>query len=449
MAAVSVSQLNNNINTILTSNPRLTRIEVTGEASNITFHKNGHLYFTLKDAEASIGAVLYDHRRFAQDLSLKTGDEVVVKGRVQFYKKYGSGQIVVSEITHSGKGALNEKYERLRVELQEMGMFDECYKQPIPQYVKRLGVVTAPTGAAIRDIIRTARNRFPGIEIVLYPALVQGDMAPASIVKGIQILDGMGLDCIIVGRGGGSLEDLWAFNERIVAQAVFDCATPVISGVGHESDTTITDWVADLRAATPTAAAVAAVFDYEKVVRQMSADRDRLSGSIKRKIYSLREYCDNLKRVIASKNPETMLGNKKMRLTEADRHLRLLMAGKLQNMKHALSKYDAMPMRMEKKLSEARQRLQAYDTLPMKMEAKITDARFGLSMRAEHLEGLSPLLKLSQGYSLTEDAKGRVISSVASVKKGDFVRVNVKDGHIDATVDTVFEKKVPDGGENI
>ena len=181
----------------------------------------------------------------------------------------------------------------------------------------------------------------------------------------------------------------------------------------------------------------------------MSADRDRLSGSIKRKIYSLREYCDNLKRVIASKNPETMLGNKKMRLTEADRHLRLLMAGKLQNMKHALSKYDAMPMRMEKKMSEARQRLQAYDTLPMKMEAKITDARFGLSMRAEHLEGLSPLLKLSQGYSLTEDAKGRVISSVASVKKGDFVRVNVKDGHIDATVDTVFEKKVPDGGENI
>ena len=160
----------------------------------------------------------------------------------------------------------------------------------------------------------------------------------------------------------------------------------------------------------------------------MDAQRDRLSGSIKRKIYSLREYCDNLKRVIASKNPVTMLGNKKMRLTEADRHLRLLMEGKL---------------------SVARQRLKAYDTLPMKMDAKIMDARFGLSVRAEHMEGLSPLLKLSQGYSLTEDAKGRVISSVASVKKGDFVRVNVKDGHIDATVDTVFEKKVPDGGENI
>ena len=233
----------------------LNRISVRGEVSNCKYHRSGHIYFTLKDEGGALSCVMFAGSRRGLAFPMKDGDRVVVRGAVDVYERDGRYQLYAREIALEGAGLLYERFLALKAELEEMGMFAPEYKQPIPAYVKRLGIVTAPTGAAVRDIQNIALRRNPFIQLILYPALVQGEGAKESIVRGIETLDALGLDAIIVGRGGGSIEDLWAFNEECVARAIFNCRTPVISAVGHETDTTIADFVADLRAPTPSAAA--------------------------------------------------------------------------------------------------------------------------------------------------------------------------------------------------
>ena len=290
MASVySVSQVNSYIKNMFAQDFALSRITVRGEVSNCKYHSSGHIYFTLKDAGGTLAAVMFaGQRRMGLRFQMQEGQQVVVSGAVDVYERDGKYQLYAKKIELDGLGGLFEQFLRLRDELDEMGMFDPGYKQPIPKYAASVGVVTAPTGAAIQDIMNISARRNPFVQLVLYPALVQGAGAAASIAAGIRTLDAMDLDVLIVGRGGGSIEDLWAFNEEVVARAIFDCQTPVISAVGHETDVTIADYVADLRAPTPSAAAELAVFDYRQFEEQRMIVEKALVRAMGRRMERLR-----------------------------------------------------------------------------------------------------------------------------------------------------------------
>ena len=317
MASVfTVSQVTSYIKNMFTQDFALNRISIRGEVSNCKYHTSGHIYFTLKDGGAQIAAVMFAGQRKGLSFTLQEGQEVVVKGTVDVYERDGRYQLYAREITREGIGDLFARYEKLRTELEEMGMFDPCYKRPIPRYARTIGIVTARTGAAIRDIMNIAARRNPYVQLVLYPALVQGDQAKYSIAKGIETLDRMGLDLLIVGRGGGSIEDLWAFNEEIVARAIFNCTTPVISAVGHETDVTIADYVADLRAPTPSAAAELAVFDHRQFEEQTALYKRVLERSVYRRIEKARFLLEQCRMRLQLKDPVRMVNDKRQRLPD-------------------------------------------------------------------------------------------------------------------------------------
>lgn len=251
----TVGQVNSYIKNMFSQDFMLNRISVRGEVSNCKYHPSGHIYFSLKDGSGAIACVMFASQRKGLAFSMKNGDKVVVSGSIAVYERDGRYQIYAREISLEGAGLLYERFLKLKTELEEMGMFAPEYKQPVPSFIRRLGVVTASSGAAIQDIIHITRRRNPYVQIILYPALVQGEGSADSVAEGIRALDAVGVDTIIVGRGGGSMEDLWSFNEETVARAIFQCTTPVISAVGHETDWTIADFVSDLRAPTPSAAA--------------------------------------------------------------------------------------------------------------------------------------------------------------------------------------------------
>ena len=317
-------------------------------------------------------------------------------GSVDVYERDGKYQLYARQIQLDGAGALYERYERLKLELEERGMFAPQYKQPIPRYIRTLGVVTAATGAAVRDIMNIAGRRNPYVQIILYPAIVQGDAAPASIVNGIHALERMDVDVIIVGRGGGSIEDLWAFNEEVVAQAIFDCPVPVISAVGHETDTTIADFVADLRAPTPSAAAELAVYDIGQL-------EDRLEEYA----CTLQHMC---RRVIRHYRQEVEQYSVRMRYLSPLNTIR----------------------------TKRTQALSLEERLQNLMERRLRDSRHRLALYVEQMKGLSPLDKLNQGYAYVADDTGRTLTSVGQVDVGDRMTVYVKDGSLQAQV---MEKK--------
>ena len=280
----TVGQINSYIKNMFAQDFLLQELSVKGEVSNCKYHSSGHIYFTLKDGKGTISCVMFAGNRSGLAFRMTEGMQVIVNGTIDVYERDGKYQLYAKKIRQDGAGELYERFERLKQDLLERGMFAPEYKKPIPRFVKNVGVVTAPTGAAVRDIINIATRRNPFVQIILYPAIVQGEAAPESIIKGIQALEQKQVDVIIVGRGGGSIEDLWAFNEEKVAQAVFDCSIPIISAVGHETDTTIIDYVADLRAPTPSAAAELAVYDVEifseQLERYRSALKRHMQGAI-------------------------------------------------------------------------------------------------------------------------------------------------------------------------
>ena len=377
---------------------------VKGEVSNCKYHSSGHIYFTLKDAKGTIGCVMFAGSRRGLSFRMSEGQQVIVGGTVDVYERDGKYQLYAREVTLVGNGLLYERFEQLKRELRESGMFAQEYKQPIPKYIRTLGVVTADTGAAVRDIIQIAGRRNPYVQIILYPAIVQGEAAVPSIVKGIRTLEAMGVDVMIVGRGGGSIEDLWAFNEREVAQAVFDCSVPVISAVGHETDTTIIDYVADLRAPTPSAAAELAVADVREILRAVSGYGDilqrRMQQILDEKQTQLRHL--GLKMKIAS--PGYRLRQKQMDLARVESRLREGMLYLLEKRRHSLDIY------------------------------------------IERMKGLSPLNRLRSGYSYVEDQTGKNIRSVRQVQEGQEIYIMVSDGVIDARV-TAIEALDPDTGD--
>lgn len=388
----SVGQVNTYIKNMFQQDFMLNKIYIKGEVSNCKYHTSGHIYFSLKDETGTLSCVMFAGQRKGLGFQMKNGDKVVAGGSVSVYERDGKYQLYAREITLEGAGILYERYLALKEELEEMGMFSTEYKQPIPAYVKKLGIVTAPTGAAIQDIRNIAGRRNPYAQLVLYPALVQGEGAKESIVKGIETLDAAGMDVIIVGRGGGSIEDLWAFNEEEVARAIFNCRTPVISAVGHETDTTIADFVADLRAPTPSAAAELAVADIRQILETFRAYRQKLGHSMENQIYFLRQRMRQYEMKLEYASPAYQIQEKRTHLLDAEERL------------HSA---------MENQIFRARQNLNIY---------------------IERLKGLSPLDKLNQGFSYVEDKNNRSVTQISQVKPGDVLKIQVTDGKITAEV---------------
>lgn len=410
----SVGQVNAYIKSMFTQDYVLRRIYVKGEISNCKYHTSGHIYFSLKDESGTIACVMFASARKGLAFSMKNGQQVIVLGTVNVYERDGRYQLYASEIILDGAGLLYEKFEALKRELEEMGMFAPEYKQPIPRFIHRLGVVTAPTGAAIRDIIQVSKRRNPGIEIILYPALVQGEGAAESVAKGIRMLDDYGVDLMIVGRGGGSIEDLWAFNEEITARAIFNCRTPVISAVGHETDTTIADYVADLRAPTPSAAAELAVADLRSVQADVCRQSQQLQEAMLRKLWDVREKAAGRERILRMLGPDGQIREKRMRLLDAQ---------------------ERMSRCMEEKLQACRQETQQRaHRLGQGMEERHRDLCHRMKLYIEKMKGLSPLNRLDQGYSYTSDLLGKKVTQISQVKAGDLLQIFVSDGRILAEV---------------
>ena len=424
MASVyTVSQVTAYIRNMFTQDFALNRISIRGEVSNCKYHTSGHIYFTLKDGGAQIAAVMFAGQRKGLDFELREGQEVTVSGTVDVYERDGRYQLYAKEITREGKGDLFRQFEKLRNELEEMGMFDSCYKQPIPKYARKVGIVTAGTGAAIRDIMNISARRNPYVQLILYPALVQGEQAKYSIAKGIETLDRMGLDVLIVGRGGGSIEDLWAFNEEMVARAIFNCTTPVISAVGHETDVTIADYVADLRAPTPSAAAELAVFDYSQFVEQVNLYRQVLERSMERRMEKLHFRLDQCGMRLKLLSPQRQLNDRRQRLADMENRLERM---------------------LEEELGASRRRLEDRKRrLEAQMAAGLTEGKHRLALLSGRLDGLSPLKKLGGGYGFVTDARGRAFPSIAQAEPGDIIRISVKDGRADARVVETESMKLP------
>lgn len=388
----SVGQVNAYIKNMFAQDFMLNRIRVKGEVSNCKYHTSGHIYFTIKDASGTISAIMFAGNRRGLKFTMKEGDKVIVTGSVEVYERDGKYQLYAREIELDGAGNLYLKFEALKQELEEMGMFAPEYKKPIPKYARRIGVVTAPTGAAVQDIRNIAARRNPYVQLILYPALVQGDGAAASIVNGIQALDQLGVDVMIVGRGGGSIEDLWAFNEEAVARAIFECETPIISAVGHETDTTIADFVADLRAPTPSAAAELAVFDDRLVRDQLFACQSRMQRLLRQKIETDRLRISNMQTKLRYLSPENKLRENRRYALELEEHVEV------------------------------------------RMRQIIEQKRYRLALLSHQLEGMSPAKKLSQGYSYVADASGRAVTDAAMVKENDVLAIRLLKGSLKAVV---------------
>lgn len=406
----TVRQVNSYIKNMFTQDFMLSRIYVKGEVSNCKYHTSGHIYFSLKDESGTIACVMFAGSRAGLSFRMKEGQQVIVLGSISVYERDGKYQLCAREIVPDGAGLLYEKFEALKKELAEMGMFAPEYKQPIPKYVRTVGIVTAPTGAAVRDIINIAGRRNPYVQLILYPALVQGEGAAESIVKGIHALEAKQVDVIIVGRGGGSIEDLWAFNEEAVARAVFDCTVPVISAVGHETDTTITDYVADLRAPTPSAAAELAVYEYREVKETMLNCAQRMRRAVLIRADAQRARLKQMELRLKFAHPRQKLNEKRQYCVELEDRLRNLMDRRLIAEKHRLA------------------------------------------LSAEKMKGLSPLEKLNQGFSFVQDENGRNIKSIRQVRQGERLTVYVTDGKIETEVISAAgteypgTEKAPGGG---
>lgn len=395
--AVTVSQINRYIANLFKQDYTLSGIQVKGEISGCKYHYSGHIYFTLKDAGAAISCVMFSSQRKGLDFTLEDGQSVIVTGQISVFERDGRYQLYARSIVQDGVGRLYEEYEKLKKRLLAEGLFDEQRKKPIPKYASKIGVVTAETGAVIQDICNVTYRRNPYVQLYLYPAKVQGEGAAQTVINGIHYFEQTDVDTIIIGRGGGSVEDLWCFNDEALARVIADCTKPIISAVGHETDTTISDYAADLRAPTPSAAAELAVYSWREMeigLREYRNDlRQAMHQILKVRKLELQKYMVLLQHV----SPEDILRQKRLVLADSQERLQRL---------------------MEKRLTEAKHRLALY---------------------AEEMKGLSPLQKLQSGYTYTADEAGNHIDSVQSLEKGQHLTLTFADGQADVTVDEIRE----------
>ncbi len=427
----SVGQISSYIKGLFEQDFLLKSVQVEGEISNLKYHSSGHVYFTLKDEKAAISGIMFASYARGLKIRLKDGMKVRVSGSISTYERGSSYQIYAKSIAEAGLGVLYQRFMETKKRLEEMGLFDPAYRKPIPKYAMRIGVVTAPTGAAIQDIVNITHRRNPFAQLILYPALVQGEYAPASIIKGIETLDRMGLDVLIVGRGGGSLEDLWAFNEEAVARAIFDADTPIISAVGHETDVTIADYVADLRAPTPSAAAELAVFDVRAYADAVRQKKQRLGAAANARLEQKRLLLSHAEARLRRHDPRTRMNEYRLRTAYAQDNLENALKRRLDASIQGLSEREKrLQNGMEDALSLAREKLEtALYGLRDGMETARLNAVHRLDLSITKLDGLSPLRRLGSGYAFAE-AKGKALTDSRQVSAGDQVKLYLKQGSL-------------------
>lgn len=393
----SVTQINRYIKSMFEQDFLLEHVTVSGEISGLKYHSSGHIYFNLKDDGGLIPCVMWASSAKNLKTELKEGDRVEVTGQVDVYEKQGRYQMIAGHIEGVGKGDLYAQFLALKEKLEEAGYFDETYKKPIPEFVKRLGIITAETGAAVHDIISITRRRNPFVEMVLFPARVQGEGAAESLIEGVNVLDMMGLDVIIIGRGGGSIEDLMPFNDERLAKTIFNCETPIVSAVGHETDFTIADFVADRRAPTPSAAAELCIFEYDKALREACLLRDSMLDAMNRRMdRSIQEY--NMLRV-------------------------------------TLMRHDPMSSIMMKK----REAASLLGEMQRLMERRISDLSLKFAVMKEKMEALSPMNRISDGFALVVDDRGKRVTDPAELSGGDSLVLYMGRSRVDVTVERVSE----------
>lgn len=411
---LTVSQLNSYINKKMKFDSNLKNIYVKGEISNFKTYSSGHSYFTLKDKNSQIPAVMFKGRRQFLKFEPKDGMKVIIKGKVEVYERDGKYQLYATTITEDGIGALHIAFEQLKKKLDKEGLFDDAHKKEIPAFPEKIGVVTASTGAAVKDIIQTIEGRYPYCEILVFSTLVQGDLAAPQIVRQIIHAQQYDIDTLIVGRGGGSIEDLWPFNEEIVARAIYDCKIPVISAVGHEVDFTIADFVADARAPTPTGAAVLAVPDINEVQYRLKQLTDRLNKNINDKIIENKTKLNNFSQKQIFKNPESIYDIKGMHLDNLVNKLEFVSKNIIAENRNKLFKLENKNI--------------------LKNPEEITKMKKEVFLRhIAKLEVLNPLITLKRGYTLTK-VDGKVVSSAKDVKSGDQLDVEFDDGIVNTKV---------------
>ena len=394
---ISISEINRIIKWTIDSNEVLRDVYIKGEISNLKFHGRGHLYFSLKDESSKINAVMFNYQTSNLSFEPKDGDSVLVHGKISVYEASGSYQIYVDKMDIDGIGNLYQLFEELKKKLNNEGLFDEKYKQRINRLPERIGVITASTGAAVRDVISTINKRYPIVEIYVFPTLVQGEGAAPNIVKMIELANTFPLDTIILGRGGGSIEDLWAFNEEIVARAIFNSKIPIISGVGHEIDFTISDFVSDLRAPTPTGAAIAATRDKEEILNYLDTCKNRVAIALSNKLESSKELLLKYKSNYILNNPIRLYDMQEQKLDIIYDKLNSSIKNKLENLSNIINTY------------------------------KIK------------LDLLNPANILDKGYSIVYK-DNKIIKDVKSLKEKDNINILVKNGKIIANVEGVESK---------
>lgn len=395
----TVTQINLYIKDMFARDYALNRIYVKGEVSNCKYHTSGHIYFTLKDSKGQMACVMFAGQRSGLAFRLQEGQSVIVLGSISVYERDGKYQMYAREILLDGAGVLYQKFEELKKQLDSEGLFDQEFKKSIKQYPNKVGIVTAKTGAAIQDMINVTTRRNPFVQLILYPALVQGEAAAASIVKGIKYLDSYGVDTIIVGRGGGSIEDLWAFNEEVVARAIFSCNTPIISAVGHETDTTIADYVADLRAPTPSAAAELVTGDIRDLFDDIQSYKRTLQFHMRQKLQIARNQLRQYQLQLEHASPLYQVNQKRQYLMDRENRLHYL------------------------------------------IKQRVLENRHRLDILTERMKGLSPLDKLSKGYAIVTDEKQNVIRSVNGLTAGDAIKVELMDGDVTASVMSIQSRR--------
>lgn len=414
---ITVGQLNRYLKYKFDQDPNLNQVFLKGEISNFKAHTRGHLYFTIKDETSRINAVMFYSQASKINFTPEDGMKVLVTGRISVYEAIGGYQIYVDDMIQDGVGNLYIEYEKLKKKLASEGLFDASKKKKIPKFPETIGIITAPTGAAIKDILSTIKRRWPITKTILFPSLVQGASAAPEIVKQIKKAQEYDLDVLIVGRGGGSIEDLWCFNDEEVARAIYECKIPVISAVGHEIDFTIADYVADLRAPTPTGAAEMAVANQTDFYNYMRQINLRLNKSMQNYIKNNRERLDTLKNSYILKNPISMYQIKEQKFDTLYEKLCLVMKNLIQNEKTSLqNKIDKIPI-LTKHLLERNQN--QYVSLLNKLKI------------------LNPLLTIKRGYSITKK-EDKVITSVKDLKKDDILQIQLQDGSVLADVEKII-----------
>ena len=436
-SAISVSELNRQVKTLLEQG--LARLWVEGEISNLARPASGHLYFSLKDESSQIRCAWFRQRQRGPTINLKNGDQVLAFGRVSIYEARGDYQLIVEQLEEAGEGELRRRFEALKKKLAAEGLFDEAVKQDLPELPERIGVVTSPSGAAVRDIITVLKRRFPSIPVVIYPTLVQGETAAELISEAIATAVSRNeCDVLIVARGGGSLEDLWSFNEEIVARAIHDCPIPIVSAVGHEVDFTIADFVADVRAPTPSGAAELVVPDQAEWLRSLSATAARIALLGRRYLEEKFQTVDWLSRRLTQSSPAAIVA----RQSDWLRNLQQILAGAI---RHDLASRARNVENIRFRLLQrspaigVQQSMQRLSTLQQRLSGSGTSAVDRLNVRlrlaARALDAVSPLATLDRGYAIVSDeATGAILTDAAKIKPGSGIRAQLAHGTLQATV---------------